>query len=149
MGLNMNGKLIDALTASPKSPSFMINCFLLYTSEAIQRKGTKSLSKSPLHAAVARAYRSTKTRFIWIGFTTLVGRNWGFKLFRESLKEKRILKNSGVGRFFLKWYTYFSSTSPEYHLLKSSDFKRSTMSSGEYPIAYREPIMAPMEVPAI
>ena len=52
------------LTASPKSPSFMINCFLLYTSEAIQRKGTKSLSKSPLHAAVARAYRSTKTRFI-------------------------------------------------------------------------------------
>ena len=30
----------------------------------MQRKGTKSLSKSPLQAAVARAYRSTKTRFI-------------------------------------------------------------------------------------
>ena len=60
----MNGKLMEALTASPKSPSFMTNCFLLYTSDAMQRKGTKSLSKSPLQAAVARAYRSTKTRFI-------------------------------------------------------------------------------------
>ena len=30
--------LMEALTASPKSPSFMTNCFLLYTSDAMQQK---------------------------------------------------------------------------------------------------------------
>ena len=126
---------MEARTASPKSPFLITSCFLLYTSEAMQRKGTNNLSKSPLHEAVARAYKSTKTRFICMGFTTLVGRNCGLKFFNESLNEKRMLKNSGVGTFFLKWYTYFSSICPEYHLLKSSDFNNSSISSGEYPIA--------------
>ena len=64
---------MEARTASPKSPLRIISGLLLYTSEAIQRKGTNNRLKSPLHAAVARANSSTKTRFIWMGFTMLVG----------------------------------------------------------------------------
>ena len=55
MGLNIKGKLIEARTASPRSPRFKTSCFLLYTSEAMHRKGTNNLSKSPSQVAVARA----------------------------------------------------------------------------------------------
>ena len=91
---------MEARTASPRSPFPNTICRLLYTSEAIQRKGTNSLSKSPSQAAVARANSSTNTKFIWMGLTILVG-NCGLT-FKESLKSKRILKNSGVGILFLK-----------------------------------------------
>ena len=53
MGLNMAGKLMEARTASPRSPFFNISGLLLYTSEAIQRKGIYRLSKLALLAAVA------------------------------------------------------------------------------------------------
>src|SRR5574344_56119 len=63
-GLNMIGKLIEALTASPKSPFLNIISFLLYTSDATQRNGTNNLSKLLPHAAVARENRFRNARFI-------------------------------------------------------------------------------------
>ena len=49
IGLKTNGKLMEARTASPKSPLLNTNGFLLYTSDAIQRKGCLLYTSSLNH----------------------------------------------------------------------------------------------------
>ena len=67
----------------------------------------------------------------------------------ESDKEKCMLKKDGVVWFFLKKYWCSLSISPEYHRLKLGEVNMAYMSSGVYPMAYMEPTMAPIEVPAM
>ena len=53
MGWKKNGKVMEARTASPRSPFLKMIGYLVYISEATQRKGTNRLSK--FHPAFAVA----------------------------------------------------------------------------------------------
>ena len=64
MGLKKNGYVIDALTASPRLPSEKTICFLLYTSDATQRKGIMRLSKFPLQTVFGPENISMKPKFM-------------------------------------------------------------------------------------
>ena len=60
IGEKTKGKVIEALTESPRSPDVLTLSLLSSMSEATQKKGIIKLSKSPLQAVVAEENISKK-----------------------------------------------------------------------------------------